>query len=313
MFLKFFLMFWHFFYEMHTFYATSKDVIIDGFRGKIGPIVGSRNKSGNIIRKRTKPTNPNTQAMQTARLGMRTAGKIYATLTLEQQGGWLTFAQKIYNPLKGKNTGQYTAAQACTAVAAMLNNFNGHVKAPSIELYGGTTPITGVTTKSLPNITDPPIDSVAPNILDATPNAASLKLDGIYFDSSNHLTIDLTLLGLSGSGLAQTEMVDSKGHTLGFGVYLSTPVNFVGARPSNQLSMLLCDTGIIDVGTVGIITAHGFRMIIDASSFLVGHKHLPSTGQVFLATLIVYGDNGTASLVNSFYSTYGTAAPTLPS
>lgn len=292
--------------------ATTKDMILDGIRGKLGPIVGSRNKAGNILRKRTKPTNPKTAAQQTARLGMRAAGKIYATLTVEQQGGWLTFAQKIFNPLKKKNTGNYTAAQACTAVAAMVNNFNGHLKVPSIELYGASAVLTGITSAPLPNITNPPIDSVAPNLLDVTPNAASFKLDGIYFDSTNHVTIDLSLLGLAGSGLGQKDMKDSKGHVLGFGVYLSSPVNFVGARPGNQLNMLLCDTGIIDVGTVGLITAHGFRQIIDASGFLVGHKHLPSTGQVFLATLVVYGDNGTVSIVDSAYSIYGTAAPTLP-
>jgi hypothetical protein len=201
---------------------------------------------------------------------------------------------------------------ACAAIQASVANMNAHIKLPTIQGYGEATALTGVTSNPIGSIVDPPIDSVAPNLEDTTGFAATLKLDGIYFDSTNHLIADVAFLGLQGAGLGQKHMVDSKGHVLGFGFYLSSPVNFVGARPSSQYHSMILATGIINTGTTGIITFHGMRVSADASTFLVGHKNLPTTGQIYLVTLVIYGDNGTMTKLDSFYVKYGTAAPTIP-
>ena len=286
--------------------------LIGELRGKLGGTVYSRNAAGPIVRAKSKPTNPNTGAQQAARLSFRTAGKAYQTLTQSLQGGWNTFAKNVYNPFKKKNSGQFTASQAYAGICAQVANANKHVGAFTCQLYGGTTVITGITCANLTGVITPPLVSVAPNIVDTASVAASYKVRGIYMSAANIVTVDLDVQGMAGVAMTAGDFKDNKGNPYGFSVYISSPVNFQGARPSSQYHSLLAFSGIPTKTPGPVVGCHGFRITLDASAFMSVHKNLPTAGQIFMLSLVLIAANGTATKVDSFYVVYGTAAPTIP-
>lgn len=90
--------------------------LVTDFRGKLGGVVGSRNKSGPIVRAYTKGTNPNTFAQVRARSSFAVGASAWNTLTSVARNTWNSFALNGFVPKHGENVGQFSGYNACTAL-----------------------------------------------------------------------------------------------------------------------------------------------------------------------------------------------------
>ena len=111
--------------------------IVTDFRGKIGGVVGSRNKSGPIMRAYTKGTNPNTFAQVVARASFGVGASAWATLTSTARNSWNTFALNGFVPKHGENVGQFSGYNACTALARVVQQSTASLRPWAVGRNGG--------------------------------------------------------------------------------------------------------------------------------------------------------------------------------
>lgn len=113
--------------------------LISEGRNKLGDAVFARNPSGNYIRARVKPANPQTIAQQAWRANFSMFTKQWRTLTPTQMQGWNTIASSI---VKHDTLGQtYHPTGIDTFVSCNLN----------------------IASVGQPQITDPPTDTTIPD------------------------------------------------------------------------------------------------------------------------------------------------------
>lgn len=286
--------------------------IATDYKGSIDGVTASKNASCAYFKRKTTPTNPNSQAQQNARASFRDASKIYQNLKTAQKQAWDTFRLTVYNPFNGKNRQQYTAAQACTAIMASIINFNRVKVLPTIQGFGEATALTGITNADIALTGTAPLLSVSPSIKDTDDTPATYEVVGAYLSTANLLTLDLRFKGLSGAGLGQGDFVDLSGLNYGLQIFMSTAVAREGMAPYNAMSNSISSTGILTFGTEDMTGFTGIRLTMDCSSAIATMKSQPSEGAWFLITLTNTDEFGTQSKIGSIYCEYGVAAPVIP-
>jgi hypothetical protein len=282
------------------------------YRGSVDGITGSRNASGAYFKRKVKATNPKSLAQIAARSAFRSAGKVFSTLSEAVRAQWESFRKTAYNPFNGKNSQQYTAAQACTAIMASIGNFNRLRSVPVVQGFGEIAPISGITTLDIPSTGDAPLLSVSPNIADATGTTADYEIVGIYATTWAALTMDLRFKGLSGAGLGQGDFIDGQALPYGFQIFISSPVSNKGITPKSEMANAVASSGMITFATDDLTGFTGFRLQLNASAAIARMKEQPIDDQWFKVTITITDDKGTQSKIGAAYAQLGAATPTIP-
>jgi hypothetical protein len=282
------------------------------FRGKVGGVVGSRNKSGSYVRTRVKPTNPKSPAQTQARANLRSAAMGWKTLTQVIRQNWEIFAKAGFNSLKKVNRGQYSGNQVFTALQASMSGANNVYNLASLAVFA-STPVVASLTKTPISVTNvAPLSTVQPNVKDTVAGALPLNLQGVYLTSANILAFDIRLSDVGGVAPVAPKMQDANGNYYGYVVYFSEGLTFVGKRCGTPFRSQACFTGIFPATQLGAGAVPGFRITTDITSNVAKWKQAPALGQIFQATVVCVGANGTAAIVGKSFVTVSAALPAEP-
>lgn len=200
--------------------------MIGELSGKLGGNVFARNKAGAYIRQYVIPVNPNTLAQSNARSAFGTSSSSYHSLTSVIKNQWTNFAQNLYLPKNGINTGQYSGFSAFTALRNTAQNALRLVEGtPVVKVNAVANTITDLNIFSPVDI--PPVASIQGNLALAggtgtiQPILASATVDD-FANFSFQLTMGSDSMPVPTN--IDPELKNGAGQLIGFSVYMSNPV-----------------------------------------------------------------------------------------
>lgn len=218
--------------------------MIGELSGKLGGNVFARNKAGAYIRQYVIPVDPNTQAQANARVAFGTSSSSYHSLDSVLKNQWANFAQNLYLPKNGINTGQYSGFNAFVALRNVVQNAGKLLISTPTVLVNGTanTPedIVGYTATVMP-----PSLSIQGNLVLATGGGTIQPfVTNATVDTAGAFTFTLSL----GNSTSPTptniaeQLSNGGGQLIGFAVFMSNPVQ--------QSQMFLSNPEIINLGYI---------------------------------------------------------------
>jgi hypothetical protein len=270
-------------------------------RGKFAGMVFSRNASGQMIRAYVIPANANSNAQVQSRAKFRAASQAYKNLTKSQKSDWDTFAKLGFTPQTKINIGQYTAAQAFTAIRT------GAINAQA-KTFAGTWMLDGTTTIAevcsvFDSVEDAPIQSVTPEIKQNANPPATMELSGITVTQAGVVEFQIDFIGVPVGGLDADNFVDSNDIKFSFGAYLSDVVSSEGNRPRNDLFQSLGNPCINTFAGVTLDSGEFVTVTWDFSTLITGFKSWPGVGKIAKLTVFVIGKSGTMAKLGDGYVT----------
>lgn len=221
--------------------------MIGELSGKLGGNVFARNKAGAYIRQYVVPVNPNSIAQVNARSAFGSASSTYHSLDSTQKNQWSNFAQNLYLPKHGVNTGQYSGFNAFVSLQ------NTTVNAQRLQADPVTITIDG--TPNVPSFTGNFSTPLAPP---STTIQSNLKLVSggttpIYLAVADVTTAGIANFTISvGGGITpfpqniDPTLQDGNSNPLGWALYASNPVQ--------QEQMFITNPEIITLGVVPPVT-----------------------------------------------------------
>lgn len=224
--------------------------MIGELSGKLGGNVFARNKAGAYIRQYVVPVNPNTAAQVNARNSFGSASSSYHSLTDLQKSQWQNFAQNIYLPKFGANTGQFSGFNAFTSLRNVVTNAQ-RLLADPFTLAINNLPVTPDSILNFEPVSTPPAQTIQANIAAAAGAPITLYLTNASLSTAGNITFNLNLGGSISpvGGNIDPNFTDGAGHQIGFGVYLSNPVQ--------QENMFIANPEIIAAGYIPPIILDG--------------------------------------------------------
>jgi hypothetical protein len=283
--------------------AHSSNGVLGEFRGKLGNIVGSRNAAGAIIRKKTIPKNPKTIAQRNARTRFATATAGWKTVSLALRQNWEVFAKAGFNPLRKINRGQLTGANAYQGIQSSISGSNFGLSLPSVGSFSTAivlAPVTGVPI-AVSNVA--PVNTVQSNIYDATVGSYPMTLISAQLTTAGLFCMDIRFTGVGATPPVLPKWIDGKSKPFGFMVYFSEPLTFVGKRAANALSSQIGFTGIFPNTAIGTAPVPGARITFSGSAQIANWKKAPALGNIYQATVVVVGNDGTQMILGKAFLT----------
>lgn len=194
------------------------------YRGSLGGIVFSRNKGGAVARAKVTPINRNSVAQQKARTRTGTAAQGFAALTATQAAQWGTFAKDGYNPRKKMNVGQFSGANAYTALATTALNGVQNGQAGSFNQDAAAIDATAVM-KNFAIDREAPVAGikgalVAPSDVTVSYN---LSVKSVELTTDWKVSAELDMSTSDTSGKVLSSICDESLLPLGFMFTMSTP------------------------------------------------------------------------------------------
>jgi len=275
---------------------------LDGGRGKLGNLVGSKNASGNYLRKYAKPTNPSSIAQQNARTLFHSVHGAWNALTATLIQSWNSFATNGFNALRSTNHGQYTGKMAFSGIKASVGNANLRIQLSTISINLLTTAVAQTSGPFVFNDT-PPVSTVRPSIFDTATSSFPIQLASATLSSAGALTGTFTCVGAPTAGLTLGDLKDDNGLFFGLAFYLSDPVKAVGQIVKNPFFYSLGNTGVVTFTTTKMVAAKTFKVTMSCANVIPNFKSFPVTGNVCKITAVAIGSNGTQAVINSQYVT----------
>lgn len=218
--------------------------ILGEIRGKLGGMVFSRNRSGQIVRKYSIPLNPDTGAQLQARASFASAVGSFHSLTPSQKTQWENFAKTSFNPKDVINTGQFSGINAFTALKTMIVHGNKLKTSATLSVNGSAlTPQPAYTDITFD--TTPPVNTIQPNLQvvgGGAPANYGTITGGVAYDGSFEINLSI-LPGVSGApNLAGFK--DALGEDVAYAVYMSESHVQAGLFYQNPYQYLL---GVIPI------------------------------------------------------------------
>lgn len=279
--------------------------LIGDLRGSIGGQTYSRNKAGAFIRQRVKPVNPQTPRQQNARYRFGNMSILFQSLTTAQKNCWEDFAKTHFNPLKGNNTGIYSAGNAFVALRQSASQGNEYRGTPTAWI-GGTT--VNVTTYPYNEVTSPPFGPSSATIKTIEDTVQQITVDNIFIGGDGTYSFNLKFPGqATDNPLTFDSFSNAEGDGFGIGLYVSNVLKFEGSKPNTALKTNFADTGVIETVTI----AGGEPVPINdpitfrgTSTMNVSNvRDFPCAGDVVLATAFLRTTSGVQKLISSQYVT----------
>lgn len=200
--------------------------MIGELSGKLGGNVFARNKSGAYIRQYVIPVNPNTEAQIAARTSFGTVSSSYHALNSVEKNQWQSFAQNLYLPKNGLNSGQYSGFNAFIALHNVVQNANRLLNdPPAVEVNGVANTITSITGYTALNT--PPSNSIQANLIDAAGTGSIIPyISNVSMAATGSFSFTLAM-GDPTSPVPtsiEPQLQNAANQPLGFAVFMSNPV-----------------------------------------------------------------------------------------
>lgn len=275
-------------------------------RGKIGGTVYSRNKAGAYARARVTPVNPQTVRQQAARYRFGNMSILFQSLSTMQKNCWESFAKTHFNPLKGNNTGIYSAGNAFLALRQSSGQGNQYRVNPTVVSGSGA-----VTTTTIPYIetTEPPAEPTSATVKSIENNVWTMELDEVLLGEDGTFSVSVKF---PGSVPTDTDtflnLENAEGQELGVSVYISNVLKFEGSKPNTALKLNYIDTGVIEnmekTGNVPLNIKDGVTFKGNSNIVSADVRDFPCTDDIVLATVFVRSREGAQKLLGTQYVTY---------
>jgi len=275
-------------------------------RGKLGGNVFSRNKAGAYVRAKVTPVNPQTVIQQEARYRFGNMSILFQSLTTTQKGCWQIFASTHFNPLKGNNTGIYTAGNAFVALRQSAGQGNTMRSTPTGT--AGATALTFAPTAYLEAV-EPPDYAFGATLQDSAGIVREVSVTPLQLTNGGEISIGLTIpSGATDPTNTINQFIDAEGVAWGLSAYVSNPLKFEGSRPNTTLKANLWDTGVISsvekgAGPNGFTVADDVTINIQSNVNAADQKNPLCAGDVVKVTIFARSEYGAQKLMNSSYLT----------
>jgi hypothetical protein len=274
------------------------NAIFGSLRGKMGPVVFSANKSGDIVRRRVKGTNPKTAAQTTARLMFGLGSASWASLSGDEQAAYNDFAKNMFVPQKRKYMSKHTGAQAFRSVQTVVSN-STLKQLPTVIKKGSDDSAITHTVVS-PSVTvSGPVSSVGANISDGSNPVKILRITDSSLSHAGALSFKVNFDPTAAGGLTGNTFTDGNGLKYGFTAYISTEVPNSVAAVKSKFFQNLGNTGILTLTAGGCAGENAVKVSWDCSSLTSKFKSWIAAGKKCYLTIVCIGSNGTMAPVGS--------------
>lgn len=214
--------------------------MIGELSGKLGGNVFARNKSGAYIRQYVIPVDPKTLAQINARANFGAASSSYHSMTSAQKAQWQNFAQNLYLPKNGVNTGQYSGFNAFVSLANTATN--AALLNQGFATYErNLTPIVPTSEEGFQLTTTAPSLTIQANIASSSGAPLTYSFEGFSLNTSGTGNALFVLDGASMTGPYDINplLQDANGNRIGFIFYASNPVQQQGMFIANPEKIAL--------------------------------------------------------------------------
>jgi len=281
-------------------------------RGKLGGNVFSRNKAGAYVRAKVTPVNPQTVRQQNARYRFGNMSILFQSLSTMQKNCWESFAKSHFNPLKGNNTGIYSAGNAFVALRQSAGQGNEYRVAPTMEADGSAVT---VTSQYYNEALDPPSAPSSATLKSDQDNVYNMSVSDIRIgeDGTYRLNVDIPVIDPTSvdtiSGFRNAE-----DQTYGLSIYISNVLKFEGSKPNTALKLNFADTGVIETLAVGgndvpIADQLILRGVTGLDPATV--RDFPCIDDVVLASVFLRTREGAQKMIKTQYVTVLETVPAL--
>lgn len=189
--------------------------------GKVGGLVYSFNRAGQIVRQFVKPVNPATNAQDRARSRFAGASGTYHALTPAQKASWGSFAGSTFNPKIGMNYGQFSGFNAFVSLKNVTENGNDIPATVTGEVDGGAV-ATPLTFSNFAFSETPPVYTIQAAIKEQTSgNALNLSMRSATVDDAGLFEIQMNIDGAPSGGSDIEDFIDPNDQEFGFLVQMS--------------------------------------------------------------------------------------------
>lgn len=261
------------------------------YRGKLAGIVFSRNKSGAIARSYVKPTQKNSTGQVKARNRLGASSQAFKNLLATQAKNWEFFAKNLFNPKVGLNSGQFSGANAYTALKTSATN--GAEIGQEASFEQNSLPIdAGATFADFVPVNDAPITSVGAEVNTSPAGCTGIvTISNASLDANYKPTIGITLIPVNiGSDIFQY-MKDTAGNDIGLMITMSTPNNAAG-RVFRQNDIQTLAIVKAPAGLTGTLSGGEIEIVPDVNPLIADFAVLPSPGQYVNIGLWLIGTDG---------------------
>lgn len=267
------------------------------FRGKLGGLVYSRNRSGQIARSYARPLNRNSAAQVKARAAFAQAIVAYHLLNPQQKLAWQIYGAQYFTSVnRGNLAGAHSGINAFVSLRNTLLNIQNNMDlGPGIDVNG--VPVVGPIVQS-------PINFVneAPN----TPFMGKLANYGIsnaeligYSISTGVASIKLGLIQegfIPGTGTAgaSTSSILTDGHNNYVGVMakISASAPQQNVFPTAQDGLILASSGLIEQYTTPSVISNEIVFNLHPGINTYSSKYMPQVAQSVFASVWLYNSKG---------------------
>lgn len=280
--------------------------LIGDLRGSIGGQTYSRNKAGAFIRQRVKPVNPQTVRQQNARYRFGNMSILFQSLSNIQKDCWQSFAGTHFNPLKGNNTGIYSAGNAFVAIRQSSGQGNEYRAVPTFSSGAGA-----ITASALPynEAVEPPDAPTSATIKSIENNTWNIALDFIELGEDGTYNVQLKFPGASPTATdTYTSLMNVENQLMGVSVYISNILKFEGSKPNTALKLNYIDTGVIEslekTGSTPLDIKDNLVMKGSSTVTPANVRDFPCVNDVVLATVFMRSIDGAQKLLGTQYVTF---------
>ena len=276
--------------------------IFGDYAGKLGGVVFSSNKSGAIVRKRTKGHNPKTAAQTTARTHFGSGSGGWDSLTAEQQRSYNSSA-KIFRPLRKKNTGSnYTGAQCFRSISNIVQASTAKFIATLFK-HGTGPEVTLLHTDTMPAIDTGGVDAnVSNTIQNGVGSYKYMSISGVTLTAAGALRFELNF-DPSSPAFAGAQFIDGNGLNFGMTAYVSSPVKKESSSCNNKLYYNVGFSGIPNFTPVPLTGFNQIHCSWDISSFKAAFKAFPGQGKSVYVSIYAVATNGTIVRIGEAFVT----------
>lgn len=245
--------------------------MIGELSGKLGGNVFARNKSGAYIRQYVIPVDPKTMAQINARSNFGAASSSYHSMSSAQKAQWQNFAQNLYLPKNGVNSGQYSGINAFVALANTAINAS-YLNPGAATMEIDLTPVTPSSVQAFELTTTAPSLTIQANIKSDAGLPLSYTFEGFSLTTSGLAT---ALFILDGANITNgfninPAIQDGNGNRIGFIFYASNPVQQQGMFIANpeKIALFAVASPTIPALSASGVQSFGFNnQVVDINNY----------------------------------------------
>lgn len=267
-------------------------------KGKLGGIVFTKNKAGQIARVYSANSKASSPAQKANRITFAQVSKAWRNLDVAEGQAWETYAQYVYSPLGKTNHGQYSGYNSFMAAQGAAINSNRWL-CSCVGVMDGALGSLGFTQRPFPAFKLPDEVSVQANLHDTNLPAKALSMPVCSLSHLGVLSCRIQWIPTVLTGLAGVFFNDANALDYGFSFYMSDVMPSMKAKVKKPYKQLICSTGFMNVTTPNLNGSHYIDWLFTASPNMYDSIGYPSTGHIVQISCCVISRLGSQALVGS--------------